>query len=69
MEPAYIAVIAIARILMDAALVAALAVVRRRGERRLRLAGEQLVAEAERYLKTLPATPSDIELTRNTRSS
>ena len=64
MEPAYIAVIAIAWILVDAALVAGLALVHVRGERRVQRAGQQLAAEAERYVNAVAAAPQPSNLPR-----
>lgn len=66
MEPAYIAVIAIAWILVDATLVAGLALVRLRGERRVRRAGQQLAVEAERYVNAVAAAPPRSSLPRST---
>jgi hypothetical protein len=55
MEPAYVALIVIAWVLLDATIVAGLALVRLRGERRVRRAGQQLAAEAERYVHAIGA--------------
>lgn len=55
MEPAYIALIAIAWILVDAAIVAGLVLVRLSGERRVRRAGQQLVADVEHYVNAVGA--------------
>jgi hypothetical protein len=55
MEPAYIALIVIAWVLLDATIVAGLALVRLRGERRVRRAGQQLAAETERYVNAVGA--------------
>jgi cytochrome c-type biogenesis protein CcmH/NrfF len=55
MEPAYFAFIVIAWVLLDATIIAGLALVRLRGERRVRRAGEQLAAEAERYVNAVGA--------------
>jgi hypothetical protein len=55
MEPAYFALIVIAWVLLDATIIAGLALVRLRGERRVRRAGEQLAAEAERYANAVGA--------------
>lgn len=55
MEPAYIAFIAIAWILVDAAIVAGLALMRLHGARRVRRAGQRLAAEAERYANAVAA--------------
>jgi hypothetical protein len=53
MEPAYIALIVIAWVLLDAIIVAGLVLVRLRGERRVRRAGQQLAAETERYVNSV----------------
>lgn len=55
MEPAYVALIVTAWILLDATIVAGLALVRLRCERRVRRAGQQLAAEAERYVNAVGA--------------
>jgi cytochrome c-type biogenesis protein CcmH/NrfF len=55
MEPAYVALIVIAWVLLDATIVAGLALLRLRGERRVRRAGQQLAAEAERYMNAVGA--------------
>jgi hypothetical protein len=55
MEPAYVALIVIAWVLLDATLVAGLAVMSLRSERRVRRAGQQLAAETERYANTVGA--------------
>ena len=55
MEPAYVALIVIAWILLDATIVATLVLVRLWGERRVRLAGKQLAAEVERYVDAVGA--------------
>ena len=55
MEPAYPALIVIAWVLLDLTIVAGVALVRRRGERRVRRAGQQLAAEAERYVNAVGA--------------
>jgi hypothetical protein len=60
MEPAHAALIVIAWLLLDATIVAALGLIRLRGERRVRRAGQQLVAEAERYLNTVGAERSAV---------
>jgi hypothetical protein len=53
MEPAHVALIVIAWVLLDAIIVAGLVLVRLRGERRVRRAGQQLAAEAERYVNAV----------------
>jgi cytochrome c-type biogenesis protein CcmH/NrfF len=55
MEPAYVALIVIAWVLLDATMVVGLVLLRLRGERRVRHAGEQLAAEAERYVDAVRA--------------
>jgi len=55
MESAYVTLIVVAWILLDATIVAGLALVRLRGERRVRRAGQQLAAEAERYANAVGA--------------
>jgi len=55
MEPAYVTLIVVAWVLLDATIVAGLALVRLRGERRVRRAGQQLAAEAERYANAVGA--------------
>jgi cytochrome c-type biogenesis protein CcmH/NrfF len=55
MEPAYVALIVIAWVLLDATIVAGLVLLRLRGERRVRHAGQQLAAEAERYANAVGA--------------
>jgi hypothetical protein len=56
MEPAYIALIVIAWVLLDAIIVAGLSLLRLRGERRVRRAGQQLAAETERYVNAVGAS-------------
>ena len=53
MEPAYVALIVIAWVLLDATMVAGIVLMRRRGERRVRRAGRQLAAETERYVNSV----------------
>ena len=55
MEPADVLLIVIVWILLDATIVASLALVRLRGERRVRRAGQQLAAEVERYVDAVGA--------------
>ena len=55
MEPAYIALIVIAWILLDVTIVAGLVLVRLRGERHVRQAGQQLAAETECYVNAVGA--------------
>jgi hypothetical protein len=55
MEPAHVAFIVIAWVLLDAIIVAGLSLIRLRGERHVRRAGQQLAAEAERYLNAVGA--------------
>jgi hypothetical protein len=55
MEPAHVALIVLAGILLDATIVAGLALVHLRGERRVRRAGQQLAAEAESYVNAVGA--------------
>ena len=62
MEPAYVALIVIAWVLLDATIVAGLALVRVRRERRVRRAGQHLAAEAERYVNGVGAEcPAAVE--------
>jgi hypothetical protein len=53
MEPAYIALIVTAWVLLDAIIVAGLSLLRLLGERRVRRAGQQLAAEAELYVNSV----------------
>jgi cytochrome c-type biogenesis protein CcmH/NrfF len=55
MEPANVALIVIAWVLLDAMIVAGLVLMRLRGERRVRHAGQQLAAEAECYVNAVGA--------------
>jgi len=55
MEPAYVTLIVVAWVLLDATIVAGLALVRLGGERRVRRAAQQLAAEAERYANAVGA--------------
>jgi hypothetical protein len=70
MEPAYVALIVIAWVLLDVTIVAGLALVRLRGDRRVRRAGQQLVAEVEGYVNAGVADrPPAVELPRSTASA
>jgi hypothetical protein len=55
MEPAYVALIVIAWILLDATIVASLTLLGLRREQRVRRAGQQLAAEVERYVDAVGA--------------
>jgi hypothetical protein len=55
MELAFVALIVIAWVLLDAMIVAGLVLMRLRGERRVRHAGQLLAAEAECYVHAVGA--------------
>jgi cytochrome c-type biogenesis protein CcmH/NrfF len=70
MEPAYIALIVIAWVLLDAIIVAGLVLLRLRVDRRVRRAGRQLAAETERYVNAVGASaPQASRLRRSTVSA
>jgi hypothetical protein len=69
MEPTYLALIVIAWVLLDAGIVVGLALVRLRGERRVRRAGQQLAAEVECYVNAVGAECEVVVSPRRSKAS